>query len=43
MIVPRGFRVVSLVALTLTAGCVKSMEVRRFEASVPVTAPAIHG
>ncbi|PYO51353.1 MAG: hypothetical protein DMD84_13295, partial [Candidatus Rokuibacteriota bacterium] len=40
MIVPRGFRVVSLVALTLTAGCVKSMEVRRFEASAPVTAPA---
>ena len=40
MIVPRGLRVVSLVALTLSAGCVKSMEVRRFEASAPVTAPA---
>jgi len=40
MIVPRGFHVVSLVALTLTAGCVKSMEVRRFEASAPVAAPS---
>src|SRR5438132_1128428 len=39
MSVPRGLRVVSLVALTLTAGCVKSMEVRRFDASAPVTAP----
>src|SRR5437899_1901852 len=39
MSVPRGLRVVSLVALTLTAGCVNSMEVRRFDASAPVTAP----
>src|SRR2546423_13945504 len=40
MIVPRSLPVVSLVALILSAGCVKSMEVRRFEASAPVTAPA---
>src|SRR2546430_4498620 len=40
MIVPRGFRVVSLVALALSAGWVKSMEVRRYEASAPVPGPA---
>ena len=40
MIVPRALPVVPLCLLALTAGCVKSMEVRRFDASAPVAAPA---
>jgi serine protease Do len=40
MIVSRALPVVPLVLLALTAGCVKSMEVRRFDASAPVAAPA---
>jgi serine protease Do len=40
MPVPRALLVASLVVVSLTAGCVKSMEVRRFHASAPVAAPA---
>src|SRR3989442_5262134 len=39
MRVPRALPVVSLVVVALTAGCIKSMEVRRFGASAPVAAP----